>query len=464
MTATVSNSSGTKGLADISSRLIDHWFPCAAVDIAVGTPAGSGRSEKALFTWFASRPIAQARAAVLTALLPSAPELQVAVRRAVEQGDRNALADLSQVIAAQYPQGRPVVLDIFSGRGIIPLEAARLGVVSVGTDLSPVATVAGRLLADYPFRDWTKEVSLPFRPMSASGGRSELFDAWDGSRLLSDVQVLLFEIGKRVAMSMEMYYPRDSEGRFPWAYVWAVTLPCDQCKRRFPLIGSLTLRHPYMSTDDPGQAMRLLTSGDRWYIEVVEGIAEQQPTFSAAAGRKGKTARCVFCGHLHSLEAVKAKGFGGEYRDALLVVADGGETTRKCFRAPTQHEVEIAESVDISHAKPIGPFSAIPDERIPSGNQDTIRASGYGYQSFGDLMVARQALHFSTMTTVIRECHAELLAAGISVEYASALTAYATANLVRALKHATRGAKDPFSNNFRFSAVVSREQRSLRVQ
>jgi hypothetical protein len=48
--------------AHVTSRMIDHWFPCGAVDEAVQTPAGSGLSEKALFTWFASRPIAQARA------------------------------------------------------------------------------------------------------------------------------------------------------------------------------------------------------------------------------------------------------------------------------------------------------------------------------------------------------------------------------------------------------------------
>ena len=42
----------------------------------------------------------------------------------------------------------PVVLDMFSGRGIIPLEAARAGATAVGTDLSPVATLAGRLLAE----------------------------------------------------------------------------------------------------------------------------------------------------------------------------------------------------------------------------------------------------------------------------------------------------------------------------
>ena len=41
--------------------LIEHCFPVAAVDEACGTPVGSGRNEKAIFTWFASRPIAQGR-------------------------------------------------------------------------------------------------------------------------------------------------------------------------------------------------------------------------------------------------------------------------------------------------------------------------------------------------------------------------------------------------------------------
>ena len=43
-----------------TTRMIDRWFPVAAVDEACGTPMGSGRIEKAVFTWFASRPIAQA--------------------------------------------------------------------------------------------------------------------------------------------------------------------------------------------------------------------------------------------------------------------------------------------------------------------------------------------------------------------------------------------------------------------
>ena len=36
----------------------------------IGERLGSGKSEKNLFTWFAARPLAQAKAAVVTSLLP----------------------------------------------------------------------------------------------------------------------------------------------------------------------------------------------------------------------------------------------------------------------------------------------------------------------------------------------------------------------------------------------------------
>ena len=36
-------------MSDSHARLIDRWFPVAAVDEACGTPAGSGLTEKAIF-------------------------------------------------------------------------------------------------------------------------------------------------------------------------------------------------------------------------------------------------------------------------------------------------------------------------------------------------------------------------------------------------------------------------------
>lgn len=426
-------------MRDVTSRMIDHWFPCAAVDKAVGTPMGSGRSEKALFTWFASRPIAQARAAVLTSLLPKDAGLHDDIQAAVVDADKSALARLRKAVDAEYPDGRPVVLDIFSGRGILPLEAARLGVTSVGTDLSPVATLGGRLLADFPLRDWSSEPDLPF---AHRGPLPQGLFADAEPRLLADVRRVLAEVGQRIATTLAPYYPQNAKGNFPWAYLWALAIPCDQCKKHFPLVATMTLRHPYRRTNDHGQALRIVTDGDTYRTEVMDGVPDQTPTFAAAAGKRGKSARCVFCGHVHSLDVVKAKGTAGQYRDALLAVAeelDGGP--RKTFRAPSEKEIDAVELVDLGKEPPFGEFSAVPSERIPEGNNHTVRASAYGFRDYGSLMNERQTLQFVTIVRVIRGLHDELRAAGISPEYASALVGYAAANIIRLAKHATRGAK-----------------------
>ena len=428
---------------DTTSRLIDRWFPCGAVDAAVSTPTGSGRSEKAIFTWFASRPIAQARAAVLTALLPDDDELRAEVDAAVRHGDRDALAHLAKVIDHEYPDKRPVVLDVFSGRGIIPLEAARVGAVSVGIDLSPVATLAGRLLADYPVREWSVEPSLPF-PVTDEPAQTTFASA---PRLLGDVRAVLTEVGRRVAERLERQYPRTPAGAFPWGYLWAITIVCDGCQRRFPLLGSMLLRHPNNKTGDLGQALALRIDGDAWAVEIVEGVPAQEPTYSSSdrgdgKKRKGKTARCPFCRHGHPLETVKAKGFAGEYADRLIAVADFISRSERGYRLPTDAERGALDSVDLAAASIDGcPYPAVPHELIPDGNVHTVMASGYGYRRFGDLMCARQTLTFIETARAIRDVHSDLRSAGTSEAYSRALASYAAATLCRQLRYSTRGAR-----------------------
>jgi putative DNA methylase len=428
----------TTALTDMRERLIDHWFPCAVVDAAVGSPAGSGRSEKAIFPWFASRPIAQARAAVLTTLLPDDVALRSWVEEAVKSGAPDAFDRLADAVRVNYGGRAPVVVDMFSGRGIIPLEAARVGATAVGSDLSPVATLAGRLLADWAMRDWSSEPQLPF-----SHDKATARTLADQDRLVGDARLFHEEVGRRTREALGKYYPINSDGRPPWGYLWAISMPCDQCRRRFPMIGSYTLRHPYSRTHDTGQSMSLVINGDSWNVNVVEGPASDRPTYSSA-GRKGKSARCPFCGHLHTLETVKAKGFAGQYRDEPIVAADfasGDKNAKKLFRALREEEREAARAADPAVLPQGEHLSAVPDEQIPSGNVHTVMASGYGYIGYGHLMCDRQKLMFGTIVQQIRACHQEALATGASAEYAKALAGFASATLMRMLKHATRGAR-----------------------
>lgn len=433
------------GTGERTSRLVDRWFPCGAVDEACRTTAGSGLTEKALFTWFASRPIAQARAAVLTSMLPDDPGIRSLVDSAVRYGHHEALSKLSEKITAYNGGKPPAVLDMFSGRGIIPLEAARAGAAVVGTDLSPVATLAGRLLADYPARDWSAEPLLPFtRPDQVQN--LPLATRGDDDRLARDVEDLLAEVGRRVAERMTPYHPKNARGEFPWAYLWAIAIPCDGCHRRFPLLGSLVLRYPCLKTGDAGQSLRLTTVGDRWIPEIIDGLPSQKPTYMQAMKadgkkKKGKTAKCIFCGYIHPLEAVKAKGAAGQYEDVLLAIADADDDGRRIFRLSTPEEVAAASAADSTGIDYGWPYPAVPDEVIPAGNTHTVMASGYGYRTFGDLMCARQTRSFIETVGVIRELHGELLHGGVSEPYARALASYAASVLCRRLRCSTRGAR-----------------------
>ena len=60
----------------------------------------------------------------------------------------------------------------------------------------------------------------------------------DEPRLLVDVRTVLAEVGRRVAAAGRAPVSGQScpwSGRLPWAYLWAVTIPCDGCARAFPL-------------------------------------------------------------------------------------------------------------------------------------------------------------------------------------------------------------------------------------
>ena len=83
-------------------------------------------------------PLAQAKAAVLTSLLPwpddaeAQRSLQELVRRAM-MGRDGAWDEVVAELGRAYPDGTSLA-DPFSGRALIPLEAARLGVKAYGID------------------------------------------------------------------------------------------------------------------------------------------------------------------------------------------------------------------------------------------------------------------------------------------------------------------------------------------
>lgn len=420
--------------------MIERWFPCAEVSEASGSGWGSGAAEKRLFTWFAARPLAQAKAAVLTSLLPwpedeaEQARLQDLVRRAMSARD-GANAEVTAELARWYPAGARM-LDPFAGRGMIPMEAGRYGVEAHGIDNSPVAVLAGSLLTDYPVRDWSEEPDLPWQSSLLS--TDKLLDAADA---------VLAEIGRRYEADMAPYYEAIG-GVAPLGYLWAVTLPCQECHRRFPLTGSLVLRRPNLRKNDLGQSydIHVDSSAGTFRAIVHDGEPTGSPTLQAPlkAGKavRGKAAICSFCGHVHPKDLHTRLAAEGQGRDALLVVAEPHDRWGRAFRAPT--ESELAQVVAASQALLGEPafaagLPARPHERIPENNGATIRPQLYGAVSYGDLCNDRQTLGLIRLSRIIRELGGELASLGASYDYKRALLGYAGAVLVRKLRYSSRG-------------------------
>lgn len=323
-------------------RIIERWFPCAEVSAASSSGWGSSNSETLLMSWFAKRPLAQSRAAVLCSLLPWPEDLDEqdrvqavirealgscqdpdwyacrhpdcddvdctrkshlterpasnphafgivdCVRRDPNEGYDAARTDVLRVLKDAYPDRPAEMLDPFSGRGLIPIEAARYGQQAHAIDYSPVATLASRLLTDWPFRDWSSEPELPFDPPS---GQTSAFDPSDPQRLIRDIEIVQAEVQRRIENDLDEFYPDNERGEKPWGYLWAQIVPCDGCGREFPLYGSNILRFPQRSKKDEGCSLELRTRGSRWHIEVVDGLTEQMPTMRARVGARGASRR-----------------------------------------------------------------------------------------------------------------------------------------------------------------------------
>ncbi|WP_460697451.1 DUF1156 domain-containing protein [Nocardia thraciensis] len=436
--------------------MIERWFPCTEVSEASANGWGSGNTESSLWVWFAKRPTAQAKAAVLTSLLPwpddvaEQKELQNAVRAVLGIRDAKTrkqasylggpISIIRKALAAAHPDGARI-LDPFSGRAMIPLEAGRLGVTADGIDYSPFAVLGGSLLADAPFRDWSGEPELPF-------GTEHL----DDNRIEHDVATFLAEVGRRYTDRMTEFYPRHNQ-RYPWGYLWASTLPCQECGNRFPLVGELWLRLPRKKT-----ARRPADEGQSFDIEVdtVSGTFRAVPHAGpphgsptrVQAGRskyasEGRVAVCPFCNHVHPKSVHTRLSAEGLRRDALLVAADIADDGTKVFREPTRVEFDAVElaAKALATELPFGTLSARPDERIPAGNTWTIQSVNYGDRTYGDLVPPRQTLGLIQLARAINELSAEFLSAGASAAYVRALASFATAAMMRKIRRTSRGCR-----------------------
>ena len=121
------------------------------------------------------------------------------------------------LVSAAHPEETPLVVDPFAGGGSIPLEALRVGCETFASDLNPVACLILKvMLEDIPRY---------------------------GPELAEDLRRFGTEFVKQTEKELAEFYPKDSDGGTPIAYLWARTVRCEspQCGAEIPLMRSFWL-------------------------------------------------------------------------------------------------------------------------------------------------------------------------------------------------------------------------------
>jgi putative DNA methylase len=370
-----------------------------------------------LHKWFAAMPLPAWRALLFAALVDAPDDdnarayLLDLVKRLVANGadlpDESDLHEAKMVLAKQFPDGLPVVMDPFCGGGSTLVEAQRLGLSTIGTDLNPVPVLITRALTDL----------LPKvragRSIHAPAPADLLFDAemTAGSEpfsgFIEDVRFYAQVVLDAAAAEVSPLFPK-SQGEEFVAWRWARTARCPN-----PTCGADTflLQSMWISKKKGDLAwFEPVTDGDTRSLRVVSGQQKGDAPDSPKIGR-GANFQCLYCGNAVSEDWLITEGKAGRISDRLGCVVTE-RAGRRHYRSPTQIEVQAAE-VDYPDNFPTVPLPDIP--RWFSGPR-------FGFTTQRDLYAPRQIAVLDSFADSIADVFGRVRSDGGSDEWATAVT------------------------------------------
>ena len=305
------------------------------------------------------------------------------------------------------------IYDPFAGGGSIPLEAQRLGLRAVASDLNPVAVLINKALIELPPKFAGKP---PINPDADPMGQGEAGDEslWRGAAgLADDIRYYGKWMRERAYERIGHLYPKaklpDGTEATVIAWLWARTVPCQNpaCGIAMPLMVTFQLS----KKPNNRHWMRPVVDREAGRVEFVvqdnpEGVPE-----SGTVNRNGAT--CVSCNTTAPLAYVREQARAGKMGEQMTaVVAEGNR--RRVFLSPTNEHIEAALS-----AKPNWkPSGRLPDRALGFAVQ------AYGFTEWHHLFTQRQLTGITTFSDLMSEVRTLILKDGANTTYANVLCTY----------------------------------------
>jgi len=404
----------------MKKKLIEVALPLEAINdaSAYDKMPGIGPHPKGIHHWWARLPLPAARAILFASLIddpscdprykdqpPAVHEserekLFQVIRRLVQKKihEQPAAIEMARRLIREACGGRlPRFLDPFSGGGSIPLEAARLGLPTNGTDLNPVAVLISRATVDIIPRFANQP---PINPQQRPTFTQDA--TWVGAAgLAQDVRYYSRILEERAKAQIGRLYPQanaSQDGRGSStnviAWIWARTVECPNpaCRVRMPLVRSFVLstknkqKTGFCPNFDP--ETRTIS------YSVVRGDSLPPKGTITKSG-----AICFVCKQRVPLPYVRQAGRDHNIEPALVAVVAEGARGR-AYVSPTTEQVQIAMGVE-----PVeGLDTDLPKEALG------FRVEAYGLTKHRDLFTVRQLRGLSTISDLISSMHEQVLA------------------------------------------------------
>ncbi len=311
------------------------------------------------------------------------------------------------------------IYDPFCGGGSIPLEAQRLGLRAVGSDLNPVAVLITKALIELPPQFANRPpVNPDADPMGLAVGKGKHAKQlpWRGAAGLADD--IRYYGRKMREMAWERtghLYPKatlpDGSQAAVIAWLWARNVPCPNpaCGARMPLM-----------TNSQVSKKR---GRERWIRPVVDQAARtvsfvvQDNLAGVPEGgtvnRNGAT--CIACKGAVALKYVREQASAGNMSEVMTCIVAEGDR-RRVFVEPSDEQVRIAA---MAHQN----SSSTPSQKMPA-TAYLVSGRGYGITHWRELFTQRQLAFLATIKDLIKEIGNQMILDGTDTEYVSTVQTY----------------------------------------
>lgn len=304
----------------------------------------------------------------------------------------------------------PPLHDPFAGGGTIPLEAQRLGLRAIASDLNPVAVLINKALIEIPPRFSGRA------PVNPESRRKEALNVWkDLHGLAEDVRYYGQWMREQACNRIGHLYPQieinrhmtetrpDLKGlegqRFTIiAWIWARTVASPNpalAGRHVPLLSSF-----WLSTREGDPAwLESKIVGDEYHFQIRTDRPSDESVVNAGTklGR-GANFKCLISGVPIESEYIKSEGRAKRFGAKLLAMVV--EYRRKRIYLPP---VDVQEATALNVVADWWPEQQLPD------NPRWFSPPDYGMRTYGDLFTQRQLMALTTFSDLIAEARQELL-------------------------------------------------------